>query len=391
MAKQKTKTARVHGKAVAVNLTSPAVSVIIPMYNAEKYISECLDSILTQTFTNFEVIVVDDCSTDSSYSIVESYTEKFGGRLKLAKLKKNSGGAPVPRNRGIRIASGEYFFFMDADDALMPNGLEVLYAAAKNYDVDVVHCEKWYQAQDESVSTDKNFLTLTTRNKVDTIDSPIFETDDLKERVNKMILGRFWWAPWGHFIRREFMLDNDLEFPKLNIADDMLFTILLYCSGGKIVTIPDALYVWRILETSHSNVEWPNIQAEKILHRRVNDAFLGLQILDNFTKNFELFQKDLPCKYALMEFFLFKQMWHLRELYRRFSAITFDHLIRKEFTAIGNDPAVAAFLFGKMMMLDVQSLLSYNVHVNRFNQFAAQAQKRIAELEGEIRRLKGQA
>jgi len=68
--------------------TYPAVSVVIPMYNAEEYVGECLNSLLAQTFQNFEVIVVDDCSTDSSPAIVESYTEKFGGRLKLTKTKK---------------------------------------------------------------------------------------------------------------------------------------------------------------------------------------------------------------------------------------------------------------------------------------------------------------
>ena len=90
----------------SLNLSSPAVSVIIPMYNAENYIGECLDSLLGQTFQNFELIVVDDCSTDSSCEIVESYIPKFDGRLKLYHTEKNTGSGLIARNIGLDYASG---------------------------------------------------------------------------------------------------------------------------------------------------------------------------------------------------------------------------------------------------------------------------------------------
>ena len=102
----------------------PAVSVIIPLYNAERYISECLDSVLNQTFDNYEVIVVDDCSTDNSVAIVESYAEKFGGRLILSRMDKNSGSGGLPRNKGIMLSRGEYIQFLDADDMLTNTALE---------------------------------------------------------------------------------------------------------------------------------------------------------------------------------------------------------------------------------------------------------------------------
>ena len=81
----------------------PAISVVIPLYNVEKYVGECLDSVLAQTFQNFEVIVVDDCSTDSSSAIVESYLSKFDGRLAILQTKKNSGCAGVPKNKGLNF------------------------------------------------------------------------------------------------------------------------------------------------------------------------------------------------------------------------------------------------------------------------------------------------
>ena len=117
--------------------------MIIPLYNAENYIGECLDSLLLQRFQDFEVIVVDDRSIDNSFAIAESYLSKFNGRLRLTKTEKNSGGGGVPRNKGLLISSGEYIQFLDADDILTKTALEEMYTLAKEYDVDVVYCERF--------------------------------------------------------------------------------------------------------------------------------------------------------------------------------------------------------------------------------------------------------
>ena len=90
------------------------VSVIVPVYNAEKYLGVCLESLLIQTLTDFEVIVVDDCSTDASNTVAESYLERFGGRLKIVTLPENTGSGAVPRNVGLGLAGGEYVYFIDA-------------------------------------------------------------------------------------------------------------------------------------------------------------------------------------------------------------------------------------------------------------------------------------
>ena len=118
------------------------------MYNVEEYIGGCLDNVLKQTFQDFEVIVVDDCSTDDSFKIVESYVGKFGGRLTLTKLEENSGSGGLPRNKGLMLSRGEYIFFADADDALTKTALEELYTLAKDYDADLVYCEQNYESPD---------------------------------------------------------------------------------------------------------------------------------------------------------------------------------------------------------------------------------------------------
>ena len=130
------------------------ISVIIPLYNAEEYLSECLDSILAQTFQDFEVIVVDDCSTDSSCEIVESYMPKFDGRLKLYHTPKNTGSGVIARNVGLSYASGEYVYNMDNDDVITKTALEEMHTLAKKYDADVVYCEKYYM----SSGTGENFI-----------------------------------------------------------------------------------------------------------------------------------------------------------------------------------------------------------------------------------------
>ena len=100
------------------------VSIIIPCYKAADTISETLNSVLAQTYTNWEVFVIDDCSPDNSVEIIKSYCEKES-RIKLIKSSENSGTATIPRNKGTKEATGEYIAFIDADDVWEPEKLQL--------------------------------------------------------------------------------------------------------------------------------------------------------------------------------------------------------------------------------------------------------------------------
>ena len=195
----------------------PSISVIIPVYNAEKYIGECLDSLLAQTFKNFELILVDDCSTDNSVEIIESYASKFNGRLKLARMGKNAGSGSLPRNKGILLSRGEYVFNMDNDDALTNTGLEEMYMLAKKYDADVVYCERYYEAD-----ADLETRSLTSFHKESTlIDKPMIEPSLLSERLNR--LTTYWVTPWTKLIKRKLLIEHQIFFPNI-IRDDSIWT-----------------------------------------------------------------------------------------------------------------------------------------------------------------------
>ncbi len=112
-----------------------------------------------ETFADFEVIVVDDCSTDSSATIAESFLERFGGRLKIVTLPENTGSGAVPRNVGLDLSQGKYVYFVDADDLLVENALEELFNAAEKYQADVVYMDKCF-FYDEKVDLEK-LITIT--------------------------------------------------------------------------------------------------------------------------------------------------------------------------------------------------------------------------------------
>lgn len=106
-----------------MNKKTPIISVIIPMYNAEKFISETINSVLKQTLVDIEIILVDNCSIDNTKEIVESFI-KLDCRVRLIELEYNSGGPARPRNIGVENSKGEYLAFLDADDIWLPNKLE---------------------------------------------------------------------------------------------------------------------------------------------------------------------------------------------------------------------------------------------------------------------------
>lgn len=120
------------------NSEAPLISVIIPVYNVEKYLEKCLDTVLSQTYTNIEVILVNDGSSDGSGAIIDSYACK-DERVRVIHLPENK-GVSYARNRGIDILKGEYTIFVDADDYVEPNFLEKLYVNLKENQADISIC-----------------------------------------------------------------------------------------------------------------------------------------------------------------------------------------------------------------------------------------------------------
>ena len=115
-------------------MTKPCVSIIIPVYNCEKYVLECLKSIACQTFGNFEALVVNDGSDDNSENIIMNFVDK-DNRFKL--LTKENSGQSSARNLGLRLAKGKYIAFLDSDDTIKPDFFEKLYKEAEEKELDV--------------------------------------------------------------------------------------------------------------------------------------------------------------------------------------------------------------------------------------------------------------
>jgi teichuronic acid biosynthesis glycosyltransferase TuaG len=117
---------------------SPLVSIIIPVYNAEKYIEQTIRSIFSQTYENYEILIVDDCSTDKSISIIKDLM-KQNNRIKLLESEMNFGGPAKPRNIGLENAKGDYIAFLDADDVWLPGKLEKQLSILFTNEYDIVH------------------------------------------------------------------------------------------------------------------------------------------------------------------------------------------------------------------------------------------------------------
>ena len=360
---------------------NPAVSVVIPMYNAEKYIGDCLESILNQTFTDFEVIVVDDCSTDNSCAVVESYIKKFGGRLKLYRMKKNSGYGSLPRNKGVTISRGEYIFFMDADDAITPTAFAELYPVAKNFNADVVHCEKYYNVPDEHWN-DAEFLRQIkpySYQRGEFVTKPTLLTEDLAVRTELFYQKKFIHSIWTNLFRRDFILENEIKMP--NIAgEDMIFLMCVLCTAKIYVIVPNVINFYRIRENS---VSTEKIDAVRKFRKWFRSLQSGFKYFDEFLSERGIFSQRPDLKYFWFDTFWREICMYFNGLYCSYPAITFNEALRAEFRR-NEDFALASFVFETANIQRINAMINQQ----RFNQFAAQAQKRIAELENDLKRLK---
>lgn len=362
-----------------MNKNIPAVSIVIPMYNAEKYISECLESILDQTFQDFEVIVVDDCSTDKSCEIVESYIEnlKVGGtdRIKLVRRKINSGASGVTRYEGLMLSRGEYVIFIDADDMITETALEELYPIAKKFDADVVHCERFFQFNDKT-----NSQEIIGRAAGHFVTEPTLMSDDFEERVKGLYNFQFVWNLWSKLIRRECILENDLKMINAIMAEDAMFTCLLVCSAKRYVRVPNIINFYRIIENSITTKK--RTIPEKI-HTWINSLVQGFQLFDKFLSEREFFKNRPDVKYLALEVWVRECCVHLAKIYKQLPAWQLDELIRHEFEGVQYKTALMAFFFSRMNIFNLQlnqqgmMLQQMNAQIQKQNEIIQQLQSQI--------------
>ena len=355
-------------------LNVPAVSVIIPLYNAEKYLAECLESVLAQTLKNFEVIVVDDCSTDSSVAIVESYIPKFGGRLKLSHMDVNSGKPSMPRNKGLAVSRGEYIYFMDNDDLITPTALEELYKLAKRFDADVVYCEKYY-----TCGANRENLRLTSEQKPGFVDKPTLETDYFPERIKKILEYSFIVMPWAYFSRRDLLTEHEISFPNI-IRDDSIWSWNLIFSAKKILRVPNAVYIWRNVKSSITRLEKT---PQQTINFWLNPVILGVKTLHETLNKFDFFKKNPQYHYVMLSDFIKGSFDNV--LFRtgfQLEPFAVYETIKKEFGGrLGEQDVLIPLL---CTFINTQQKINA-VNVQKFNQFAEQAQKKIAELEAQLK------
>ena len=303
------------------------VSVVIPLYNAEKYLGMCLESILIQTFQSFEVIVVDDCSTDNSCAVAKKYLEKFGGRLKIITLKKNSGSGAVPRNEGLRFSRGEYIFFMDADDLLIDNALAELFHAAEKFRADVVYMGKGFMCS-EDANPERLLLADWDKNP-QSFDKPILETNNFAERMEKMFATTYGWAPWIKFLRRDFLIGNNINFPEMRISEDVLWTIELVCLAERWLCIPERLYIYRTSDDSMTRSKRTPAQEIKFW---LDPLINGLDYLEKFMDKLEFFAQNPNYRFDVTNFFVKMQIAGMLGALEKLNRYELYEILHSEFS-----------------------------------------------------------
>ncbi|MBO4401419.1 MAG: glycosyltransferase family 2 protein [Selenomonadaceae bacterium] len=239
------------------------ISVVMPLYNAERFLELSVRSVLEQTFKDFELILVDDCSTDGTLAVAESFDD---ARIKILRNEKNLGTPGAARNVGFDAAQGEYVYFMDDDDVLLERGLEILFNAAVKNSADAVNATKWYESQNlDAPNADEIKLELQEMQN-STVSA------DLQTRLYQEFLrGGMHIAPWLFLYRREFLLANGIKFPAA-AAEDVFFNFDVLCATGKIFKVSEPFYIWRAYKGSTTQNPArlaKNLQSILALHKHI--------------------------------------------------------------------------------------------------------------------------
>jgi glycosyltransferase involved in cell wall biosynthesis len=237
------------------------VSVITPVYKSEKYLSECLDSILAQTFKDFELILIDDKSPDNCGAICEEYTAK-DNRVRVIHNEQNL-GVTTAKKTGLNAAKGEYVLFVDSDDWIYPSMIEKLYNAMIETNADMVYCDYIRRENDEN-----KYVSI-----------GLIENDrDARVATRLIKPGSTIIVLWNKLIKRSFYAQIDFQ----TNSEDLYITCQILFLIRKFAYVPEALYSYRILNNSISHAKNRRLSYGLTLF---NSCVLSIAFLRKFCGN----------------------------------------------------------------------------------------------------------
>ncbi len=233
------------------------VSVVIPVYNSEKYLSKCIESFLNQSYKEYELIIIDDGSRDASYSIMQQYKDAYPDKIRI--FTQDNSGVAITRNRGIEYSKGMYVMFADNDDFVELDYIEKMVSAIVSDNLDMVVCSS---------------------RKVDESGEELYQqvlTDDEWSKF-RMI------TPWGRIIRKSFLIDNNIKFGDFKLGEDSFFTVTAYNHTNKIKNLSYIGYNW---------VQHPTSVSNTIQKRGIVSPIPFLEALIERNKELKYIPKDL--------------------------------------------------------------------------------------------------
>lgn len=344
----------------------PLVSVIIPMFNSAKFITQTLESLAYQTMRDFEVIVIDDCSTDNSIEVVENFAPRLfqtGIKVNLLELPKNTGTPGLPRNIGINFARGKYIAFLDSDDLFTPTALEEFTTLAEEYQADGVHTDEYFnpwngeiKSVDDPAFTDMNELinsahfVIRYKSRYHP-DKPTFLTEDLGERVEKYLRGGYYFSgrPYLTLWKRDFLIGNQITFPPLRVHEDQIYGINCLFLAEKILRVPNICCIQRKRADS---VSYKVSDLEQGVHKFLRVYIDGFNALKKIMDGIDFFAEHLDCRYAVLDWFISGKLRYLQDLYKELQPVAINSLVEKDFHS--DNAAFAAYLFNTVNIQRLQ-------------------------------------
>ncbi len=335
----------------------PRISVVVPVYNSQEYLEECLDSILNQSFDAFEIVLVNDGSTDQSLDIAQRYADK-DSRIKL--ITQSNGGLAAARNQGVFNAVGEFVTFVDSDDFIHPRSFELLHNRATDTNSDIVICAY------ELTKTDGRVLVRST--PLDDPDPKVHFGNILAAKAPSMVCDKL--------IKRELFTANGIWFPVGLLHEDVPTTYKLFHYAGRIAAVDEPLYTW---------IRRTNSLSQSISDKHVWDFFQGFLLTRKFLEEHNLLET------------------YLAHLTRRVLHFSLGAINRMENDGGFNDLVWAHLINRWLMMSNLISQESLaaletfdeEMHSSYLNRFPpaeeiSESGLDMDEMEQEIRRLRGE-